>query len=260
MNRRTFSFLLALAMTELSAALLYAQTSPAEALSPETYTSESGAALNYRLLVPPKIEEGKKYPLVIFLHGAGERGNDNAAQLKHGVGDFVRHRSDYPCFLIAPQCPEGKKWVEVDWSAASHDLPAEPGDQMALVRGVIDQFVKEKPIDADRIYITGLSMGGYGTWDAISRYPDLFAAAAPICGGGDPKHAKTIKDLPIWCFHGDQDQAVKVERSRAMIEAIKAAGGEPKYTEYPGVGHDSWTRSYANDEFFAWLFAQKRGE
>jgi predicted peptidase len=260
MNRPLLALLVALAMTELSAALLYAQNTPAEALTAETFKSDEGGTLNYRLLVPPKIEEGKKYPLVIFLHGAGERGSDNAAQLKHGVGEFVRQRSDYPCFLIAPQCPEGKRWVEVDWSAATHDLPKEAGDQMALVRGVIDQFIEDKPVDADRIYITGLSMGGYGTWDAISRYPDLFAAAAPICGGGDPKHAKTIKDLPIWCFHGDQDQAVKVERSRAMIEAIKAAGGEPKYTEYPGVGHDSWTQSYKNDDFFAWLFAQKRGE
>lgn len=260
MNRRTFALLAALAMTELSAALLYAQTTPADALTPETFKAEDGGTLNYRLLVPAKIEAGKKYPLVIFLHGAGERGSDNAAQLKHGVSDFVRHRSDYPCFLIAPQCPEGKKWVEVDWSAASHDLPKEPGDQMALVRALIDQTIKQKPIDADRIYVTGLSMGGYGTWDAISRYPDLFAAAAPICGGGDPKAAETIKDIPVWCFHGDQDQAVNVERSRKMIAAIKAAGGEPKYTEYPGVGHDSWTRSYANDDFFAWLFAQKKGE
>lgn len=245
-------------MTELSAALLYAQTSPADALSAETFTSKSGGELKYRLLTPAKIEEGKKYPLVIFLHGAGERGSDNAAQLKHGVTDFVRHQADFPCFLIAPQCPEGKRWVEVDWSAPSHDQPEKPGDQMAMVRELIDRTVAEKPVDASRIYITGLSMGGYGTWDAIARYPDLFAAAAPICGGGDPKHAKAIKDLPIWCFHGDQDQAVKVERSRQMIEAIKSAGGEPKYTEYPGVAHDSWTRTYANDEFFAWLFAQKK--
>ncbi|HEV7281895.1 MAG TPA: PHB depolymerase family esterase [Pirellulaceae bacterium] len=260
MNGRLLALLVTLAMTELSAALLYAQTSPADALSAETFKSEEGQTLNYRLLVPPKIEEGKKYPLVVFLHGAGERGSDNAAQMKHGVTDFVRNQSEYPCFLIAPQCPEGKKWVEVNWSAESHDLPKEPGDQMAMVRALIDQMVEEKPIDADRIYITGLSMGGYGTWDAITRYPDLFAAAAPICGGGDPQHAKTIKDIPIWCFHGDQDQAVKVERSRAMIAAIKEAGGEPKYTEYPGVAHDSWTRTYADDDFFAWLFAQKRGE
>lgn len=260
MKRRLLVLLISFAMTELSAALLYAQTPPSEALSAESFKSADGQVLNYRLLVPPKIEESEKYPLVIFLHGAGERGSDNAAQLKHGVGDFVRHQKDYPCFLVAPQCPEGKRWVEVDWSAATHDLPEKPGDQMAMVKALIDQMVDEKPIDADRIYITGLSMGGYGTWDAISRYPDLFAAAAPICGGGDPKHAKTIKDIPIWCFHGDQDQAVKVERSRAMIEAIKDAGGEPKYTEYPGVGHDSWTQSYKNDEFFAWLFAQKKGE
>lgn len=231
----------------------------AQALTAETFEAKGGGKLNYRFLQPKATKEGEKYPLVIFLHGAGERGDDNAAQLKHGVGDFVKRADSHPCYLIAPQCPREKRWVEVDWSAPSHDLPEEAGDQMAMIRALIDEALAKYPIDANRIYITGLSMGGYGTWDAVARYPDLFAAAAPICGGGDPKHAKIFAKLPLWCFHGDEDQAVPVARSRAMIEALKAAGGEPKYTEYPGVGHDSWSRSYADDAFLDWLFAQKMG-
>src|SRR5207244_7702516 len=117
---------------------------------------------------------------------------------------------------------------------------------------------KEFSIDPKRLYITGLSMGGYGTWDLISRHPELFAAAAPICGGGDEDQAEKIAKLPIWIFHGAKDQAVPVERSRNMVTALKKAGGEPKYTEYPDVGHDSWVRAYKDPELFAWLFAQKK--
>lgn len=225
-----------------------------------TYTDAAGTKLLYRLLKPKNYDASKKYPLVLFLHGAGERGNNNSAQLVHGMGDFASDKimADYPAFVLAPQCPAGDKWVDVDWSADKHDMPEKPASPMRLTLAVIEKLSKEFSIDADRLYITGLSMGGYGTWDAIQRHPKLFAAAAPICGGGDPKLAEKIAKLPIWAFHGDQDKAVKVERSREMIAAIKAAGGQPKYTEYPGVGHDSWTQSYKNPEFYQWLFAQRR--
>jgi predicted peptidase len=123
---------------------------------------------------------------------------------------------------------------------------------------LLDNLPKLFSVDPDRIYITGLSMGGYGTWDALQRKPDYFAAAIPICGGGDVNGAEKMKDVPIWAFHGDADGAVKVSRSRDMIEALKAAGGKPKYTEYPGGGHDSWTATYKNPEVMAWLFEQKR--
>jgi predicted peptidase len=122
----------------------------------------------------------------------------------------------------------------------------------------IEQLQKEFSIDAARLYITGLSMGGYGVWDAIQRHPDRFAAAAPICGGGDPAQAKRISDIPLWAFHGAKDTAVKPQRSREMIEAIKAAGGDPKYTEYPDAEHNSWSPTYANPDFYAWLFAQRK--
>jgi predicted peptidase len=226
-----------------------------------TYKDAQGRSLPYRLLTPEKLDPQKSYPLVVFLHGAGERGDDNQAQLVHGVAEFVKpeNRQKYPCFLIAPQCPSGKKWAEVDWGADSHQMAKEPSEPGRLTLELIAAVRKEFPIDAKRIYITGLSMGGYGTWDLIARHPELFAAAVPICGGGDEAQSAKIAKIPVWVFHGAKDRAVKVERSRNMVNALKKAGGHPRYTEYPDVGHDSWVPAYRDAEMFAWLFAQKKG-
>ncbi|MGE3805775.1 MAG: dienelactone hydrolase family protein [Gemmataceae bacterium] len=224
-------------------------------LEKDTYTDKNGKTLPYRLLKPKKIEAKQKYPLVVFLHGAGERGNDNEKQLIHGVGNFVENLDKHPCFLVAPQCPSGQKWA--DWSAKGPQTP-EPTEPCRLVLELIAKLQKDLPVDSKRIYITGLSMGGFGSWDLIARQPDLFAAAVPICGGGDAKTAEKIAKIPIWCFHGDKDTAVKVERSREMIEALKKAGGKPKYTEYPGVGHSSWVPAYKDPEMHDWLFSQKK--
>jgi predicted peptidase len=234
-----------------------AQESPAL----EKHVFADGAnKLPYRLLKPVKVEEDMKYPLVIFLHGAGERGSDNEKQLVHGVPRFasVENRQKHPCFLIAPQCPEGKKWVEVDWSADTHTQPKDPGEVGRLTLALIEKAMKDLPVDPKRVYLTGLSMGGYGTWDFVARRPELFAAAAPVCGGADEATATKIKDIPIWAFHGAKDTAVKPARSRNIIAALKKAGGQPKYTEYPNVGHNSWDNAYSDPEFFKWLFAQKR--
>lgn len=235
---------------------------PVKLFEPREFAGSSGAVLKYRLLKPAAYNADRKYPLVIFLHGAGERGSDNAAQLKHGMREFCKAqwRDKYPCYVIAPQCPENKKWVDVDWSTSTHDMPASPSQSLQLVFELADAMVKDSAVNDNRIYITGLSMGGYGTWDAIARRPNYFAAAIPICGGGDPKTADRFASLPLWCFHGDQDTAVPVKRSRDMIDALKAAGGNPKYTEYPGVGHDSWSRTYADPAVFQWLFSQLRQE
>ncbi|MSR32054.1 MAG: phospholipase [Gemmataceae bacterium] len=228
-------------------------------LSRETIESK-GKKLSYRFMQPVKTEEGKKYPLVIFLHGAGERGSDNEAQLVHGVKDFAsaEARKTNPCFLIAPQCPNGKKWVEVNWSAKAHAMPEEPSESFALLYQLLDKVQKEYPIDAKRVYVTGLSMGGYGAWDLISRWPERFAAAAPVCGGGDEKTAAKAAKIPVWAFHGSKDTAVPPDRSRNMIAALKKAGATPKYTEYPDVGHDSWNRAYADPAMHRWLFSQQK--
>jgi len=246
---RTFAAL----FVALFPAAVSAQELPLEA---KTHTDAAGKALPYRLLRPETIEAGKTYPLVIFLHGAGERGTDNKKQMIHGVPEFAKaaNRKAYPCFLIAPQCPSQARWVEVDWSAKSHVTPEKPSEPMRLLFELVDALMKELPIDAQRVYITGLSMGGYGTWDAACRRPDLFAAAAPVCGGGDDLQAAKIAKLAVWAFHGDKDTVVLPLRSRNMIEAVKKAGGEPKYTEYKGVGHNAWGPAYKDPELLKWMF------
>jgi len=215
----------------------------------------------YRLLGPKSITPGTRYPLVIFLHGAGERGNDNLSQLKYFPTWMAEQsaRQAHPCFVLAPQCRDEQKWVDVDWSKieSTPQSPTPTVDMLAVIAALEDTLQRE-PIDPARIYLTGLSMGGYGSWDLAARMPDRFAAVLPICGGGDEATAAKIKDLPIWCFHGDADTAVRVERSRTMIEALRAAGGAPKYSELAGVGHDSWTPAYRDPDVLAWLFAQKK--
>lgn len=237
-----------------------AANAPTDLFEPREFVGEGGESLQYRLLKPADFDPDKKYPLVIFLHGAGERGDDNKAQLKHGMANFCtpEARSKYPCYVLAPQCPMGQRWADVDWSADAIAMNPDASESMKLTLALVDSMLEDAAIDPQRIYITGLSMGGFGTWDAIARRPEFFAAALPICGGADTSTAMKVKDIPISCFHGDEDRSVKVELSRTMIEALKAAGGAPKYTEYPGVGHDSWTATYANPDVLAWLFSQRR--
>jgi len=214
----------------------------------------------YRLLKPAKIDEGKKYPLVLFLHGAGERGTDNVSQLKYLPAQLAmpNMQEKYPCFVLAPQCRPDKKWVEVPWGTKESEPQTAPGDQMQCVVELFDKTLKENPIDTDRVYLTGLSMGGYGSWDLSMRMPERFAAVVPICGGGDERGAAKLVNTPLWAWHGDADNAVPVERSRTMIDAIKKAGGNPKYSELKAVGHNSWTPAYeSSDGVLPWMFGQR---
>lgn len=228
------------------------------------FKNDKEETLGYQFLMPSAVAENRagddKFPLVIFLHGAGERGTDLSKVLIHGVRTFATDemRKKHPCFVIAPQCPAEKKWVEVDWSLDSHQMPETVSDSLRLTLDLVESLQKRFPIDSNRIYVTGLSMGGYGTWDLLQRYPDRFAAAAPVCGGGDPAFAKRCAKVPVWAFHGAKDTAVKPERSRAMIAAIEAAGGKPKYIEYPDVGHNSWVNAYGTPELYDWMFAQRK--
>ncbi|NBO91098.1 MAG: phospholipase [Planctomycetia bacterium] len=226
-------------------------------LEKRTFTKDK-AMLPYRLMKPDGYDGTKQYPIVIFLHGAGERGNDNKAQLKHGIKDFAsdENRKKYPCFLLVPQCPSHpKRWA--DWSAKA-PISEKPTEPLALVLGILTELKAEFKIDPKRVYVTGLSMGGFGTWDLIARHPELFAAGVPICGGGDPSQAAKIAPVPVWVFHGAKDKVVVVQRSREMVEALKKAGAMPKYTEYPQAEHDSWTASYSDPKLMDWLFAQKK--
>lgn len=235
---------------------------PKQAFEPRVFDGPDGLKLPYRLLKPVNHDPNKAYPLVLFLHGAGERGTDNTIQLVHGMADFASdlNRLRYPCFVMAPQCPAEQKWVEIDWTLDAHEMPPEPSSALKLTLAAMDQLATEFRIDAQRLYVTGLSMGGYGTWDLIQRFPDKFAAAVPVCGGGDEKYASRLAKLPIWAFHGVHDTAVKPHRSRRMIAEIQAAGGKPGYTEYPDVGHDSWHRAYSDPHMMSWLFKQRRAD
>jgi predicted peptidase len=206
-----------------------------------TYTdSGTGLQLPYRLFVPLDYNPLEEYPLVLFLHGSGETGTDNTSQLSHVDGLLTHAKMPaYSSFLLAPQTNSG-------WSSTV--------EQMTL--SVIDQLQTQYSIDSNRRYVTGLSMGGYGTWDMISRYPDRFAAAVPICGGGDITMAPLLVDEPIWAFHNAGDMTVSVSQSREMIEAISAAGGTPRYTEYPKNGHNAYDPAYSEPELYVWMYGQ----
>lgn len=216
----------------------------------------------YRLLRPAVVESGQRYPLVLFLHGAGERGSDNQRQLKYLPTWLAEPelRRTHPCFVVAPQCRAEKRWADCDWSDEK-SLPQRPEPTLDLAAAVaaIEAVIKAEPVDADRVYLTGLSMGGYGSWDLAARMPERFAAVVPICGGGDEATAATLAKIPIWCFHGADDDVVPTARSRSMVEAVKAAGGNVRYTEFEGVTHDSWTPAYRDPATLEWLFRQRRG-
>lgn len=228
------------------------------------WRSENGTLL-YRKYTP-KLEEGKKYPLVIFLHGAGERGNNNIAQVA-GQDAFLNlifseEGAKYPAYLIAPQCPHNKKWCEVSWSLRdTHDTPETASYAMGLLYELLQNMKANDQIDPDRIYVTGISMGGYGTFDFLVRYPNEVAAAMPVCGGADNEKLAAvpeIRNVPVWIFHGDADGAVPTQRSRNAYEALKKNGGNVQYTEYPGVGHNCWDRAYRTPGLADWLFSQKK--
>ena len=225
--------------------------------------------LNYRVLYPEHYASSKKYPVVVFLHGAGERGNDNKSQLKHGGHLFANDTSlkEFPAIVIFPQLPRDSTWARMKFEPDTVNkkvkfmfpFTGEPTVPEALVKGLLDSLRNERFVDKKRIYIGGLSMGGFGTFDMIALYPDYFAAAFPICGGGNIDNApRFARKLPIWIFHGAADSVVSVEYSRSYYKALKDLGAKVKYTEYPGVGHNSWDNAFAEKDLLPWLFSKKK--
>lgn len=222
------------------------------------YIGKNGDTLLYRQLLPDS-DPYRKYPMVIFLHGSGERGHDNEAQLQWGVMNFATDRNLmlHPALVIVPQCPERMSWSSFT-RGEQLKLDPTPSEPMELLISLIHKLIKTIPVDSTRIYITGLSMGGYGTYDAIERYPDLFAAAVPVCGGGDVSKAAEIAHIPIWIFHGADDPAVSTRYDHAMLEALTMAGARPGFTQYPEVGHFSWIQAYTDPMMMEWLFQQHK--
>lgn len=218
--------------------------------------------LPYRLYRSEKADTmTEAMPFVIFLHGAGERGNDNCMQLKHCIKYFLDDTvtSHYPFLLMAPQCPNESRWADTDWSLHEHKMDSVPTAELRGVMAVLDSLIDAGAVDSTRVYVCGISMGGFGTWDALQRWPEKFAAAIPICGGGDPAHANFMKDIPIYIFHGMRDGVVLPSRSKQMFDALVGAGNTKVIlVTYPELGHPCWNEAFSTPGLFQWLFEKKR--
>ena len=230
---------------------LFAAVDRTDMMRAEEYRNEDGTVLPYRIYVPEGDDPQVKYPLVLFLHGSGERGDDNRAQTKkNSVMQTLlseENLAKYPCVVLAPQCPAGQSWAGND------------PDNAGVLMGLLEQTKAAYSVDDGRVYITGISMGGFGTFGMLAAYPDYFAAAVPICGGWDPEDAALMKDVPVWVFHGARDKAVDPQNSRDMVRALEDAGGYVKYTEYPRERHQSWEKAYREPALFSWMFGCLRG-
>ena len=221
---------------------------------------ESPVKMPWRLFVPPAASKQNPLPLIVFLHGAGRRGTDNVGPMSLAWSFITPEaQAKNPCFVFAPQVREGHPWVTQIFNKGSYDSDKiKPTDEMTEALAMVDKLIGDRPIDRQRIYVVGQSMGGYGTWDAMIRRPDLWAAGVPICGAGDPAKASSIKSIPIWAWHGEKDTMVPVSGSREMIDALKKAGGNPKYTEVPHGGHGVWNQAFDDPKLHEWLFAQRK--
>jgi predicted peptidase len=216
--------------------------------------------LPYILDEPIVVEESNLYPLVICLHGAGGRGDDNSGGgcYAYDILKQKRYRKKFPSYILVPQCPKGEQWVDTPWRAGNYSIDEiEISVELQFVSNLIDSVIANYPIDKERIYITGQSMGGFGTWDMILRRPELFACAIPVCGGGDPSQADRIKDLSIWIFHGNDDDVIPASASREMFLSLQLVNSQVLYTEFKGVKHASWIPAWNNKKLVKWMFKQR---
>ena len=226
----------------------------------ETYQNKD-TTLPYRIYVPANYSPEKQYPLMLNMHGAGVRGDDNEQHLL-----FIDSLLKMPelnldeVIIVFPQCPEGQKWVDTDWKLGSYDLTKVPeSNELAAVMELVAQLQQSYNVDAKRIYACGYSMGGYATWNLLMNHPDVFCAGVPMCGAGDPNQAGVLKDIPVWAIHGAQDPTVPVAGSRDMAAALENAGAADfHYTELPENEHDVWNYTYNNAEIFQWLFSRTK--
>lgn len=254
----------------LSLALLFLFSSSMMAQDLSSYKKmvfeKDGSSMPYRILFPKDYNPSEKYPLILVLHGSGERGNDNEAQLVHGSGLFLKEgvRDSHRAIVVFPQCAANSSWARIN---VEGDIPnreftfyedSEPTKDMVLLEGLLKHIKKTYKIDKSRIYVGGLSMGGMGTFELVRRNPNVFAAAFPICGGANPKISKKLSKLDWWVFHGDADTVVPEKCSADMVKAMENIGISVKYSLYSGVGHNSWDNAFAEPELLPWLFSKSR--
>ncbi len=231
---------------------------PLEGFQPFTYTTAAGKTLPYRLYVPAGYDSARSYPLVLFLHGGGSRGDNNRAQITRGslAGTHIwtrpANQAEFPCFVLAPQCPREEMWGDPSTEELAPNL--------SIVLEIIGHLQTRYNLDRSRYYITGQSMGAIGTFAMITQRPGIFAAAVPVCGFANLGALRAMEDLPIWVFHGAADSVVTVSTSRSAVWVLKRSGKSPRYTEYEDVGHPSWNYAYREPELLPWLFSQRRGK
>lgn len=243
---------------------------PSGTFATRLYTDGDGHSMTYYLYGPSNFSAQGKYPLILVLHGGGEVA-DPQASAEHNRDVLLSQayvqvfasaavQQQWPSFVVAPQVSAGQRWVNVPASVSSYTLTPAPSQSLALAYQIVQSLVQLYPeIDPNRIYVTGISMGGFGTWEAAERWPNVFAAAVPIAGSGDPQAAAALVHMPIWALHGSADNVVPVQGSRLMVQAVRAAGGTACYTEYAGWGHDIWTTQILSDpHLLSWLFSQSK--
>ena len=218
----------------------------------QSFTAKDGTEIDYWIMSPAKIDKDRQYPLVLALHG---RGGSTMAAKELGSNAL---REQYPCFVMAPASTSSGHWARPAGLAKRRKKGKNTKSMLPAALEAMDAVIKKHPINSSRVYVTGQSMGGTGTFGAMFLRPKAFAAAIRVCGGWDPQAAGKMKNIAIWVFHGETDKVVPTKYSRSMVEALTKAGGSPKYTEYPGVGHNSWSKTYASPETWKWLFDQAR--
>ena len=236
--------------------LLFSQT---ELFEKKKFIVENDT-LRYRILAPLDYDANEKYPVHLFLHGAGERGNDNELQLFHGSNLFLNNtnRKKYKSWVIFPQSPKNDWWGGY-YDPYKYNYDVKRAKSLELVIKLMDIFIERQDVDTNKIYVSGLSMGGMGTFVILNLRPELFAAATPICGDGDPNSVNNYaKKIPIWIFHGSDDTVVNPKKSLKMANAIIDAGGSPKITFYENVGHDSWNNAFAEKNFLKWIHSKTK--
>jgi predicted peptidase len=203
----------------------------------EVFERSVPVRLRYLVQLPQQVDTSSRWPLILFLHGAGERGDDLEKLKRHGPPKIAAADPTFPFIVVSPLCPEGGWW------------------ESAELAPLLDEVVARYPVDPDRVYLTGLSMGGFGAFDLAARVPDRFAAIAPMAGGGNPVLARRLKGVPVWVFHGEEDKTVPIRLDEQMVEALEAAGAEVRFTRYAGKGHTAWIEAYADPELYRWFLA-----